>query len=66
MKLIIVIFCFAFSCCGQNKITNKVKFKLIFDKNKPIRGVTILIKNSKPPVGTESDMNGNAVLDLKI
>jgi len=63
MKIIIAaffltIFNFGFS---QNRI---VKFKIVERQNIPMPGVNILIKDSNPAIGTQTDLSGTAELQV--
>ena len=54
----IIISNFGFS---QNRI---VKFKVVQKQNIPMPGVNILVKNSNPVIGTQTDLSGNAELKV--
>lgn len=49
----------------QFKTANTVKFKFQIERNNPLSGTKILIKNSNPLIGTTTDMNGEAELIVK-
>ncbi|MCX6328521.1 MAG: hypothetical protein NTZ85_03255 [Bacteroidia bacterium] len=49
----------------QFKTANTVKFKFQIERNNPLSGAKILIKNSNPLIGTTTDMNGEAELIVK-
>ena len=62
MRLILVfVFVIPIGLFGQETTEDKVKLKLMADKE-PLRGATIIIKESNPARGTTSDMNGEAEL----
>ncbi|MBS1979276.1 MAG: hypothetical protein JST46_18040 [Bacteroidetes bacterium] len=58
---LILLLIIPFGLFGQGTTGDKVKIKLMADKE-PLRGATLLIKGSNPPQGTTSDMNGEAEL----
>ena len=58
--LIILTILFLTNSYSQREI--KVKFNIFFKKNNPASGVNITVKNSKPLIETQTDLNGNAEL----
>lgn len=52
------------SIYSQTDCSDTIRFKLLFNKNEPMRGATLYVKDSNPPHGTTSDINGNAELIL--
>lgn len=50
---------------SQSYTKETIKFTILFDKNEPAKMMNVYVKNSNPPIGTTSDLNGYAVLQLK-
>ncbi len=65
MKIYLLILTFLFSAISYSQTEKKLKFNILFAKNQPAPGVNIIVKNSKPIIGTQTDLNGNAEL-LKV
>ncbi|MEZ4854559.1 hypothetical protein [Flavobacterium sp.] len=66
-KLYIILFCilfFSFSSFSQTEF-KKINFELLYSKKNPIVGANIVVENSNPIIGTSSDLNGKAELDVK-
>jgi hypothetical protein len=62
MKTHLLILTILFSAISYSQIETKIKFNILFAKNEPAPGVNIIVKNSKPTIGTQTDLNGNAEL----
>jgi hypothetical protein len=67
MRLLIIMFGLFYALNAANHIekADTVKFKIQIEKNNPLSGATILVKNSNPLIGTTTDMNGEAELIVK-
>jgi len=66
-KLYIILFFilfFSFSSFSQTEF-KKINFDLLYSKKNPIIGANIVVENSNPVIGTSSDLNGKAELDVK-
>ena len=61
--LVLFFFCFI-NGYSQNEL-RKVEFELYFDKNYPIQAGNLTVKNSDPIIGTQTDLNGKAELNIK-
>ena len=61
---IVLLFCGLVNCYSQTEL-KKVKFELYFDKNEPITAGNLIVKDSNPIIGTQSDINGKAELNLQ-
>jgi hypothetical protein len=62
----VLIFIFLFgieNAFGQNE-SKKIDFEVYESEKNPLPGVTIIIKNSNPTIGTQTDFNGKATLNL--
>lgn len=62
MKIHILTLTFLFSVISYSQTETKIKFNILFAKNEPASGVNIIVKNSDPIIGTQTDLNGNAEL----
>ena len=62
MKIHLLILTILFSAISYSQTETKIKFNILFAKNEPGLGVNIIVKNSKPTIGTQTDLNGNAEL----
>ena len=62
MKTHLLILTILFSAISYSQTETKIKFNILFAKNEPAPGVNIIVKNSKPTIGTQTDLNGNAEL----
>ncbi len=62
MKIQFLVFAIFFSIVSYSQRQNKVMFNILFTKNDPAPGVNIIVKNSNPTIGTQTDLNGNAEL----
>ena len=62
----VLIFIFLFGIAnafGQNE-SKKIDFEVYESEKKPFPAVMIIIKNSNPAIGTQTDFNGKATLNL--
>jgi len=62
--LILVLSIFGLLNCYSQTETRKVVFEILAEEKQPMPGANIMIKNSKPTLETQTDINGKAELNL--
>lgn len=60
-----ILVAFLFSITIYSQTSHKVKFNILFAKEEPVPGVNIIVRSSKPKFGTQTDLNGNAELNIE-
>ena len=58
-----ILFIFLFSITST-QTNHKVKFNILFEKEDPAPGVNIIVRSAKPIFGTQTDLEGNAELNI--
>ena len=54
----------SFLSYGQNNVERKVKFKIVLDENRPLIAANLIVLDSNPINGTNTDLSGNAELTI--
>jgi hypothetical protein len=63
--IILFLFFFELANCYCQTNSKKVSFEVFESENQPLPGANIRVKDSKPSLETQTDLNGKAELNLE-
>ena len=64
IKILAILFFTTFTSCYSQQKLKTVAFEIYAEKNQPLPGANITVKNSNPTIETQTDFDGKAKLNL--
>lgn len=64
LKIIVILLFAIMANCHSQQITKTVEFEIYEERNQPMFGASIRVKNSNPIIETHTDISGKGKLNL--